>query len=255
MPLAVVLHPTPGGRWPEDALAQARDLGAQGVELPADDLDVPALAEAIAAHGLQVAALNAAHTRLLHPDYAERDRAIARLRNAMTDALDLGARGVAFYGHYDTVPVLPDLTPYKSAVELEAELLVKQMRATLTDLAYALGAELYLMPARRETAHLIHRLDQADAILHGTDYHPHLKIALDLGCAAHEETDLPSAVAAFTRRIGYVRADAGSDAQIAALDSLAAHGYDGWIALSGDRDAMAARIAALGSTTRAIRAE
>lgn len=234
------------GETLDDKLRAARDLGYDGIEIGCNGLTphVPELAEALDKHGLRAAALDAGLTKLVHPDYDERDRAIARLRQAMADALDLGLSegggGVVFVPHYQTTPGLPDLRPYKSAVELEAELLTKQLRATLTDLAYAMGSELYMLPVSHTTAHLINRLSQAARIRAGTDNHPHLLLAVDLDHLALEEADVPAALRAHAAAIRYVRLNAGVD-HTAALVTLREAGYDGWLAVTGgDPKALAA---------------
>lgn len=221
----------------DDKLRAARDLGYDGVEFPCDGLTprVPQITDALAAHGLRAAAVDAGFTRLVHPDYAERDRAIARVRQAMADALDLGLRegsgGVVFVSHFQTDPVLPDLRPYKSAQELEAEMLIKQLRATLTDLAYAMGSELYLLPVSRTTAHLVNRLSQAARVRAGTDNHPHILFAADLDHLALEEDDPLLALREHAPALRYVRLNAAVD-HAAALETLRGAGYDGWLTLT-----------------------
>lgn len=223
-------------------LENARSMGFEGVEFGADDLSerIPEIGAALEQTGLKAAAIHAGQTRLLHPDYGERDRAIVRLRHAMTNALDLGAPGVAFIAHYSTSPVLPDLHPYKSAVELEAELLVALLRTTLTDLAYALGADLYLCAVSRQQAHLINQLYHAATIIHHIDNHPHIKIGADLCAMSGEEDDMMSAIDQYGGKVAYVHvADhnrrlpghGGIDFRTA-LDGLKRAGYGGWLTLA-----------------------
>ncbi|MDX1991772.1 MAG: sugar phosphate isomerase/epimerase [bacterium] len=217
----------------EEKLRHAKMIGADGVEFAADGLTarVPQVAEALAKVGLQAAAVDAGFTRLVHPDYAERDRAIARLRQAMADSLDLGSGTVVFLSHFQTEPCLPDLSPYKSAVELEAEMLVKQLRATLTDLAYAMGAELVLLPVRQQKAHLVNRLGQAARIRAGTDDHPHLWVGADLDDVLHEEADPLEAAREYAPMLRYVRLN-GVINHSGLLAALMERGYDGWLSLT-----------------------
>ena len=107
-------------------LQNAQKIGIRGVEFAAEGLHqrIDEILGAREATGVQAAAVDAGATHLLHPDFNQRDKAIVTLRTAMTDALDIGADGVVFIPHYSTSAVLPDLRPYKSAVEMEGELLV-----------------------------------------------------------------------------------------------------------------------------------
>jgi sugar phosphate isomerase/epimerase len=225
-----------------ERLESARSMGFDGVEFDADDLgdNLLAAAEALQQTGLQAAAVNLGGTHLLHPDFAERDRAVVRIRRAMGDALDLGAGGVVFLPLLPTTPRLPDLHPYKSDIELEAELLVKLLRATLLDLAYAMGAQLYLMPVNRDETHLIQRLEHAARIISHNDNHPHLKIAANLYHQFREEDDMNAALRAYSGRIAYAQMTddnrrapgRGSIDFPAAVAALRDGGYDGWLTVA-----------------------
>jgi sugar phosphate isomerase/epimerase len=242
MKLAIQEHMLPGATVLERVKA-AHKLGFEGVEFAADGLTerVEEIVAALIGVGeVQASAVYAGKTRLLHPDYAERDRAVSYLRQAMADSLDLGARGVAFIPHFTTSPALPDLRPYKSAAELEGELLVKQLHGTLVDLSYALGAELYLMPVSHEVAHLVNRLADAAELRDRLDSPQHVKLAINL-CDLHMEEDDPvAALMNHGEHVAYVQVadtkrrlpghgDADFKAHLAAL--RAAH-YDGWLTLS-----------------------
>jgi len=228
MPLAIQEHLLSGATL-DEKLQNARAMGVTGIEFAADGLTarVPEVSAALERSGLRAAAVDAGFTRLVHPDFAERDLAIARLRQAMADSLDLGAGGVVFIPHFQTEPILPDLRPYKSAVELEAEMLVKQLRATLSDLAYAMGAELYLLPVSRNTAHLINLLSQGARVRKGLDDHPHVMLAVDLDHLMMEEADAPQSIHDHADAIRYVRHSSASPA--ASLSALTDVGYNGWM--------------------------
>jgi sugar phosphate isomerase/epimerase len=236
MHIAVQFDLLPGENL-DAKLAGAAALGLDGVEFPALELteNVPAIAAALERRGLRAAAINAGGSHLLHPEFAERERAIIYLRQAMADALDLGARGIVLTPHLPTTPPLPDLHPYKSALELEAELLVTQLRATLVDLAYAMGAELYLLPQDREHTHLLQRLGHAALILRKNNNHPHLKIAAGLHYVVREEDDFAAALAQHADRIGYAQTPtAGDNSLCAGICALRDTGYDGWLTLCRD---------------------
>lgn len=178
----------PGNSLEEQARAAAK-AGFDGIELICNEsapLDIAAARRAVEASGLAVSSIYVGHTQLIHPDYDVRETALAQMRRALAASVDLGAAGVVFYGHYAPTSVLPDLHPYKSSIELEAELLITQLRATLCDLAYALGAHLLLMPADRTCSALLTRPDHALTIRARLDNHPHLQIALHLSHLAAE---------------------------------------------------------------------
>jgi sugar phosphate isomerase/epimerase len=105
----------------EDRFAQASDLGLQGVEFWSEGLpEQAAEIERLSGRGAVVASSinNGRRSRFLDPDPDERDRAMSELSEAIDIAGRIGAEGVVFVPHFFE-PLLPDLSPYKSAVELE----------------------------------------------------------------------------------------------------------------------------------------
>lgn len=221
------------GAAPLEKLTHAQQSGVDGVEFHLTDdfsMRVLGIADAVAQTDVLVSALNAGHTRLIHPDYAQREVELARLREAMAQAVDLDAQGVIFMGHYDSRPVLPDLFPYKSSSELEAELLVTMLRTTLCDHAYAMGTELLLAPANHAETHLVRRVAHAALIREKLNAPKELKICASTYHMAMENEDLRGALAAHGSEIGYlhVSADANFTAIIAALREA---NYDGWLCI------------------------
>jgi sugar phosphate isomerase/epimerase len=206
MKLAIQEDMLPGASVSEK-LRSAQQLGFKGVEFWVDaefPRHLPEIAAALAQTNMQCAAVNVGLTRLIHPEYVVRDQAIAAMRQAMTYAVDLGAQGVIFKPFYSPSPVLPDLRPYKSSLELEAELLVTQLRATLTDLAYALGTELFLEPVNHQETHLVRRVDHAVTVRRKLDDHPHIKIAANLYHMQMEGENLVESLRQHITDIGYI---------------------------------------------------
>lgn len=254
MKLAIQEHLLPGGSVLE-RLEVAAELGIAGVEFNADmdDARIMEVGTALVQTGLQAAALNAGGTHLLHPDFDTRDAAIARIRQSMADILDLGGEGVIFASHRADTPRLPDLRPFKHPLEMEADFLATQLRATLADLAYAMGASLYLAPLNRYETHLLHRVEQALTILKKNDDHLHLKIAANTFHLAQEEADLHATLRQHAGRFGVVQlADhhnglpgTGFIDFAAVIDALKAGEYQGWLIISGraaSRDGIAAAV-------------
>jgi sugar phosphate isomerase/epimerase len=224
------------GRTILDKFEQAKALGIQGIEFWGRDLSpkVPEIVEAAERTGVKAASVNhGRQSRFLDPDPAERERALAELRQSIMDAADIGAAGVIFVPHF-FAPLLPDLSPYMSASELEAELLYTHLR-TLSDYTDAMGVDLYLEPINRYETHFLNRLEQSAAITRRVN-HPRVKIVADLFHMALEETDLVAAIHEHKNEIGHVHlADSNRRlpgqgftdfAAIAkALDEI---GYAGW---------------------------
>jgi sugar phosphate isomerase/epimerase len=214
----------------------ARDLGAAGIEFESAGLTekVPEIVDAIIETGVLAAAVNFGSGRFVDPDPAERETALTRLRQAIVDALDIGAAGVIFVPHAGE-PVLPDMSPWMSAPELEVEMLYMHLR-TLSDYAYAIGVNLYIQPVRRAETHLLNRVSQAARITRRLN-HPNVKIAAHLYHMAQEEADLPAALRDHADCIGHIHlADSngclpgqGVIDFAAAAAALRDIGYTGWL--------------------------
>lgn len=239
MQLAIQEDMLPGST-PLDKLRHAHDLKLDGVEFHVQDSfedRIATISEAVRETGVKVSAINIGQTKLLHPEFVVRDAAIVAIRRAMTCAVDLGAQGVIFQAHHTPYPVLPDLTPYKSPQELEAELLITLLRTTLTDLAYALGTDLFLEPVNRQETHLVRRLEHAALVRRKLDDHPHIKIAANLYHMTMEGEDLAQSLRTHATDIGYLHiADdnrqlpgQGSIDFVSVIHALRDGGYNGWL--------------------------
>ncbi len=237
MPIAIQEDMLTGSTMLEK-FEHARALGAAGIEFWGAGLveTVPQIVEAMLATGVRAASVNhGRQSELLSPDPAERERALAQLRQSITCACDLGAAGVVFVPHFNA-PILPDLSPWMTAAELEVELLYTHLR-TLSDFADAMGVELYVEPINRYETHLLNRLEQAAAVTRRLK-HPRVKIVADLFHMALEETDVAAAIRAHGDCIGHVHlADsnrrlpgAGTTDFAAAAAALKEIGYTGWAA-------------------------
>lgn len=257
-PIALQMSLLPGESL-DDALSAAKASGADGVEFIANDSfydDIPGAADALHRHGLKASALRVGHTRLVHPDYAERERAMVELQAALTAAVDIGASGVVFYAHYSPHHVLPDLEPYKAAVELEAELLITLLRKTVCDLANALDMRLLLAHGDSGTTALLRRPEHAAMIRSKLDDHPMLFCATSLAHLDAERLDTSAAMS--VPGIGYVTVcdtdgrlpGSGTRDWNAWATAVQASGYDGWVTVEGNA---AAPRTALAGSIRALR--
>ncbi len=243
MKLAIQEDMLPGKTMLEK-FQNAKKLGVDGIEFWGRGLSakVHEIVEAVKETGVAAASVNHGRQgRFLDPDPAERERALAELRDSMCCAVDIGAKGVIFVPHFFG-PLLPDLSPFKSPVELEVELLVWHLRI-LEDYAYAIGTELYVEPINRYETHFLNRLEQAAAIRRQIQDHPHVKIVADVFHMVMEETDPAQAIRDHAKDIGHVhladhnrRLPGQGITDFAAL-AAALHdaGYDGWAAYECDQ--------------------
>lgn len=206
MTLAIQDHLLPGNTL-QERLEVANQLGVAGIEFTYDESfleQLPIIAASLESANLRAAAVNLGHTHLIHPDFAIREQAIVRFREAMTVAVDLKAQGIIFHAHYQPTPVLPDLHPYKSSVELEAEMVVAQLNATLCDLAYAIGTQLILAPANHTKTQLIRKVSHAVTIRRELKDHPHLSVVANTYHMQMESEDIIATLGEFADDITYV---------------------------------------------------
>ncbi len=242
MRLAIQEHLLPGDTH-SSRFQTARDLGFDAIQVHGDDSlaeRIPELVNTASHVGLRFSAVDIGHTHLLHPTFDVREAALVRVRRMMGHALDLEADGVIFRANYAPLPVLPDLHPYKSAVELEGELLVSQLKNTLCDLAYAMGAHLILTHTDSQDTHLVQRLHHTHSIRRKLKGHPHLHTAADLYYMSREEADTASALGQHLEglRMLMLRDSSGGLPGSGALDFKAVaavlhqQGYTGWLTLA-----------------------
>jgi sugar phosphate isomerase/epimerase len=206
MQLGIHENILPGSTLAEKFMT-AKSLGLTGVEVRFDepfDQKMPEVAAAMETTGVQVTALDAGMTRLLHPEFEERQRTLAYLQQAIGCSIDLMSSGVVFRPFYQSGPTLPDLTPYKSAQELEFELLAAQLRTSLVDLADALGTTLYVAPVNHSETDLIRKVAHGAMLRHSYNDHPRLKVAAHTYHMMVEGEDLASTLREHAADVGYL---------------------------------------------------
>jgi len=128
---------------------------------------------------------------LLDPAKGERDRAVEDIKRLLSAAADIGAVGLIAVPIFGP-PRIPDLSPYKSAVELEKELLLK----LLDDIgahAEKVGAVLLVEPLNRYETHLLRRLEDAVDVCRRVG-NPNVKIMADFFHMSIEEADIPASI-------------------------------------------------------------
>ncbi|MGQ9523696.1 MAG: sugar phosphate isomerase/epimerase family protein [Armatimonadota bacterium] len=128
---------------------------------------------------------------LLDAAKSERDRAAGDIKRLLSVAADIGAVGLIMVPIFGP-PRIPDLSPYKSAVELEKELLLK----LLDDIgahAAKVGSIVLVEPLNRYETHLLRRLEDAVDICQRVG-NPNVKIMADFFHMSIEEADIPASI-------------------------------------------------------------
>lgn len=221
-----------------DRFSQAADLGFQGIEFWSATLSgqLGDIEKLNGRGGVSAATINhGRRARFLDPNPEERGRALAELEEAIQLAGRIGASGVVFVPHFFE-PLLPDLTPYKSALELERALLTAQLEQLAEKVARA-DIELWVEAVNRYETHLLVRLEDAASLVAPLN-NPRIKIVADLFHMALDEDDIVGAIETNAEWIGHVHlADSNrrlpgqgtSDFKsiLKALDEIR---YNGWMA-------------------------
>jgi sugar phosphate isomerase/epimerase len=130
---------------------------------------------------------------ILSPDRRLRDAACAQVRDLLKLAGELKVGGLIFVPIFGP-PRLPDMAPFKSAVELEKDLLVRILQ-DLAKVAEANGTSILLEPLNRYEAHLLNRLEQGVEIAQRVNS-PSVKIMADFFHMNIEEADIAKSLVA-----------------------------------------------------------
>ena len=218
-------------------LAWLERVGIDGIELEETSLGLPATELAAIFAASPVAAANVAgSTALLDPDPRRRAAGVELTRRRLDLARRLGAAGVLVVPQFGREPGLPDLSPWKSAVELEQELFMWHLRELLPAMAEA-GVPVFLEPLNRYEAHLVNRLAQGVALAEQVG--PEVRIMADFFHMNIEEADIAASVREAGPRIVYVHVADSNRAQPGRghLDfrpgfaALKEFGYDGYLGI------------------------
>jgi sugar phosphate isomerase/epimerase len=200
MKLALREEMSRGGTLAEK-LSWLEGIGFDGIELAAASLDLPQRElEEIFADSPVRAANVAGSSALLDPDPAERSEAKDLMRRRLDLAASLGAVGVLTVPQFGSAPRLPDLSPYKTAVELERELFLEQLRELAPATADA-GVPIFLEPLNRYEQHLVNRLEQGVAFAEQVEG---VKIMADFFHMNIEEADIAASIRAAGPHIVHV---------------------------------------------------
>lgn len=142
--------------------------------------------------GLKVSTICAGYRgSVLDPDPSVRRQAVEDIKARLTAAAELGAVGLIFVPIFGG-PKLPDLSPYKSAVELERDLLLFYLDE-LGKHAEKVGSILLLEPLNRYETHFLRRVEQAVEICEQIG-NPYIGIMADFFHMNIEEASIPDAL-------------------------------------------------------------
>ena len=173
---------------------------------------------------------------LLDPLKAERQKAVDDMKRLLTLGGELGATGLIFVPIFGG-PRIADLTPFKTAVELEHALL-DELLLTLAPTAEKSNCLLLLEPLNRYETHMLNRLEQTVTVARRVK-RKGLAILADLFHMAIEEDDIPKAIHGAGKLIRHVHlADSqrlqpgtGHTDFRSAFKALRASGFSGYMAL------------------------
>ncbi len=236
MKLALREEMTPGTTL-ADRLGWLERMGLDGIELSGASLGLPPEEVTAIVAGSPVGAANVSGaTTLLHPDPQEREAGKELTRRRLELAGRLGAAGVLLVPQFGRTPELMDLSPFKTGVELERELLVLQLRE-LAPAAAAANVPLFLEPLNRYEAHLVNRLEQGVAFAERVG--PEIAIMADFFHMNIEEADIAASIRAAGSHTVYVHVADSNRLQPGRghLDfgpgfaALKAVGYDGFLGI------------------------
>lgn len=209
MRLAIQEHLIPG-RTLSEKLDTAASMGFEGIELLGSDLlqRMDEITKAFDGHSMAVSSICAGFRGCpLDTDKAQRDLAMADVKRLLEAGGELGAVGLIFVPVFGP-PRLPDLSPHKTAVELEREMLV-DLLGPAAETARKVGCLLLLEPLNRYETHLLRTLADAAKMVNAVNRtHP----AGRNGCAVMadffhmsiEEDDIPTSILRAGRRIRHV---------------------------------------------------
>lgn len=182
------------GRDLNERLDNFARCGFDAVEFRGSDLPnrVDEVIKATSGHQIKPSSISAGYRGcLLSGEREERELAISDIKRLLSIAKEIRASGLV------TVPIIGgprinDLSPYKSARQLEEELLIVLLKE-LGDYAKEQGVFIFLEPLNRYETHLINTLRQAIDICKRVNS-PNVRILADFFHMSIEEQDIPASI-------------------------------------------------------------
>lgn len=179
----------------EEKLDKLAVWGYEGVEFWGSDWllqNTSYVRSAVEKAGLKVSTICAGYRgSVLDPDPNVRKQAVEDIKARLTAAAELGAVGLIFVPIFGG-PRLPDLSPYKSAIDLERDLLLHYLDE-LGKHAEQVGSVLLLEPLNRYETHFLRRVEQAVEFCEQIG-NPYIGIMADFFHMNIEEASIPDAI-------------------------------------------------------------
>ncbi|MEW6228206.1 MAG: sugar phosphate isomerase/epimerase [Bacillota bacterium] len=168
--------------------------GYEGVEVWGTDLEtrISEINHAMRGRSLRVATVCAGYGGcLLDAAKSERDKAMDDIKRLLGLCADVGASGLIVVPIFGP-PKINDLSPYKTALQLEGELLAVELKE-LAERAQEAGVYVILEPLNRYQTHFLNRLEQATQVCEEIGS-PFVKIMADFYHMNIEEASIPDAI-------------------------------------------------------------
>ncbi len=158
-------EPVVPGDTLEERLANLEAAGYQGIQLnrASTALGLPAIKQALAGSSIKLL-IYGKGGRILGPDQATRDAAVADISEGLREAAELGVVGSILV----PIRVQPEIEPPpegsgKTVTDLEREILIEQL-AKIAPVAEEVGTPIILEPLNRYESHLLKSLNDAAEI-------------------------------------------------------------------------------------------
>ena len=210
MLLAVSENMIPGAGYGEK-LRVLRDTGYDGIELFPDiaGRHTAALKRAMADTGIVAPSMRGRTRDLLAADPSARRDQIERLRGVCALAEECGV-GVVVIVPVFGGPNLPDLSPWRSAIELE-EALLDTILPAIGAVAADHGVTLVMEPLNRYETHFLNTLAHGAALCQRA-HHPSVRVMADFFHMHVEEADVAASLADNLAYVSHVHlADSNRD--------------------------------------------
>jgi sugar phosphate isomerase/epimerase len=229
----------PGGSFREKVQNIAA-YGYEGVELRGEKLAerVSEIKEGLKDSGVSATSICGGFKfGLLFPDKEDRQQSMKEIKQLLALAPEVGANDGVIVVSIFGKPQLPDLSPWKTARQLEEELFVEEL-SELAQYAKEQGTNIILEPLNRYESHYINRLDEAVRLCERVDS-KNMTILADFFHMNIEEADIAQSIREAAKWVGYVHLTdsnrvvpgRGHTDFRSGLTALKEIGYTGWVSL------------------------
>lgn len=182
------------GRDLSEKLDNLAEYGYQGIEFGGRGLEErqDEIIKATENHSVKPSSICAGFRGCpLDCDQVQRELAVSDMKKLLEVAANIGAVGLIMVPVFGG-PRINDLSPYKSAIQLEKELLVILLKE-LGDYAAQFGSTVLVEPLNRYETHLLRKLDDAVEICEKVNS-PNVQIMADFFHMSIEEQNIPRSI-------------------------------------------------------------